>query len=626
MKNLHLFLFLLFISFQFFSQETENLPKAPWQDIVEMKTHSQEFLRKWNSNIDIKLTGNFTKVDSINIEKIIAELNSRTETISIKISNSEDANYKIFFSDIYKKTDVRFNYKIDRTNDNGFKEQPISSLEMLVHKKSKNTDNETLFSILKLFITKSLVTGYLPYSNTNKHLVFKQHFNKKKKYFRLSGRNLEIYNQELKIIEEVYKKGFDKKLNKAKKQYENSIKQKIKTKKILNRSNNLWWVRNPIAVIILPILLLVVLSIYLLEKIKIFLSRRIKKHRLQLVILTVIALFFADIIIITSVSAIDFLTIPINHTKSLVRKDTIITTILLSLLSIPVLLLIYYIESKIKQTANSIVLKTSFIFISTGFLPFIFVCLLFLIRLNELSNKQGAYTTLSYIFLVLMILATIRALISYFYFKERQLVIDNELKLSALRELKTKAELKSLQAQINPHFLYNSLNSIASLAPIDAIKTQKMAHSLSDLFKYSINRKNENVGTIKDEIKMVKNYLEIEKIRFGDRLQFTIMVDTSIENHKIPLFLIQPLVENAVKHGISKNVKEGQIDINIEKKNTKLYISVSDNGPNFPEGLLSGHGLQTVYDLLHLNYKDNTSLNWTNTPQKKIFITIPDTL
>jgi sensor histidine kinase YesM len=176
-----------------------------------------------------------------------------------------------------------------------------------------------------------------------------------------------------------------------------------------------------------------------------------------------------------------------------------------------------------------------------------------MVSISEGQNKQGGYTTLANIFVGLMILATIRSLISYFIFKERNLIIENEAKLSNLRELKAKAELKSLQSQINPHFLYNSLNSIASLAPIDAAKTQQMAHSLSDLFKYSINRKGKKTSTVKDEIEMVKSYLEIEKIRFGDRLQFDIDVDKDIEDYEIPLFLIQPLVENAVKHGISQN-------------------------------------------------------------------------
>ncbi|TMM29945.1 hypothetical protein FDT66_08740 [Polaribacter aestuariivivens] len=229
-------------------------------------------------------------------------------------------------------------------------------------------------------------------------------------------------------------------------------------------------------------------------------------------------------------------------------------------------------------------------------------------------------------FYLFLSIAIGRGLLIYLNHFSASLVKEKNIELSRLKEVNAQAETKLLQAQINPHFLYNSLNSIASLAPIDAAKTQKMAHSLSDLFKYSINRKNENFATIKDEIEMIKTYLEIEKIRFGEDLQFTIHVDESLENYKIPLFLIQPLVENAVKHGISKNVEEGKIDINIENRNNNILISVNDNGPNFPEGLISGHGLQTVYDLLRLNYKNKASLNFTNEPQKTITISIPKTV
>ena len=264
------------------------------------------------------------------------------------------------------------------------------------------------------------------------------------------------------------------------------------------------------------------------------------------------------------------------------------------------------------------------IFISTVFLPF--VCFaLFLFFINGI-NTDNYYDQLSQVFLYLMIIGSIRAFVSYFIFKERSLIVENEMKLSTLRELKVQAELKSLQSQINPHFLYNSLNSIASLAPIDAQKTQEMAHSLSDLFKYSINRKDKKMSTIFEEVEMVKTYLDIEKIRFGDRLQFNVLIDKELENNEIPLFLIQPLVENAVKHGISQNEGEGIIILKISKEQNEIRISVSDNGPNFPEGLVSGHGLQTVFDLLRLTYGDKATLNWTNTPQKMIIITIPETL
>jgi two-component system LytT family sensor kinase len=229
-------------------------------------------------------------------------------------------------------------------------------------------------------------------------------------------------------------------------------------------------------------------------------------------------------------------------------------------------------------------------------------------------------------FLIFVALALGRGLLLYLNHISDSLVKEKDVELSRLKEVNAQAETRLLQSQINPHFLYNSLNSIASLAPIDAQKTQKMAHSLSDLFKYSINRKDKKTSTVHDEVEMVKTYLDIEKIRFGDRLQFTVTVDQDLENHEIPLFLIQPLVENAVKHGISKNEGVGTIGLKISKEQNEIKISVSDNGPDFPEGLLSGHGLQTVFDLLRLTYGDKAALNWTNTPEKMIIITIPESI
>jgi sensor histidine kinase YesM len=307
------------------------------------------------------------------------------------------------------------------------------------------------------------------------------------------------------------------------------------------------------------------------------------------------------------------------------RSEPFLPTTLLLAIAFPFLYLFRFIELKIQKTVKNIIAKTGLIFLSTGFLPFGCLLVFFFILKNTLNYQQD-YLALSQVFLLLMAIASLRALVAYFIFKERNLIIENETKLANLRELKAKAELKSLQSQINPHFLYNSLNSIASLAPVDAQKTQKMAHSLSDLFKYSINRKDKKTSTVHDEVEMVKTYLDIEKIRFGERLQFTVMVDNDLENHKIPLFLIQPLVENAVKHGISRNEGIGKIELQIVKEQNEMKISVRDNGPDFPEGLLSGHGLQTVFDLLRLTYGDNATLNWTNTPLKMITITIPEAI
>ena len=215
-----------------------------------------------------------------------------------------------------------------------------------------------------------------------------------------------------------------------------------------------------------------------------------------------------------------------------------------------------------------------------------------------------------------------RGLLIYLNHFSESLVKEKDVELSRLKEVNAQSELKLLQSHINPHFLYNALNSIAGLAHNDADKTEQMALSLSDLFRYSINKKGEKMSTVSEEVTMVQNYLDIEKIRFGKRLKVVLTIDDTIKEEKIPMFMLQPLVENAIKHGISKIGGEGKISLEIKKVQQEFLITVSDNGPDFPKGLVSGHGLQTVYDLLRLSYGEDASLSWENTPTKQITISI----
>ncbi|WP_159946733.1 sensor histidine kinase [Polaribacter septentrionalilitoris] len=281
---------------------------------------------------------------------------------------------------------------------------------------------------------------------------------------------------------------------------------------------------------------------------------------------------------------------------------------------------VFFKQVEILQFLGIKILVTLFVL---NFPTIVLLFLNYFFHIQFFDNERTIFAIINSLLIISAFIAIIRSVILYLDFQSKSLINKKDIELSRLKEINVQSELKSLQSQINPHFLYNSLNSIASLAPINAEKTQKMAHSLSDLFKYSINRKGQKMSTIKDEIEMVQAYLEIEKIRFEERLNFTIKVDETLLNHKIPLFLIQPLVENAIKHGVSKNKDKGEVVLNIEKETNKILITVTDNGPDFPEGLVSGHGLQTVYDLLRLSYGDKASLNWTNTPQKMITITIP---
>ena len=202
------------------------------------------------------------------------------------------------------------------------------------------------------------------------------------------------------------------------------------------------------------------------------------------------------------------------------------------------------------------------------------------------------------------------------------MVNQKDVELAKMKELKNQAELNALHSRINPHFLYNSLNSIASLAHINANKTENMATGLSELFRYSINKENKTFVTVAEELEMVEKYLEIEKTRFGDRLCFEINVDENSMEKQIPKFLIQPLVENAIKHGLSKIKGDGKIRVEIKQKRKDLSITIFDNGPDFPKEPVSGYGLQNLHDKLNIIYGNNASINWENGDNKHVRITL----
>lgn len=198
-----------------------------------------------------------------------------------------------------------------------------------------------------------------------------------------------------------------------------------------------------------------------------------------------------------------------------------------------------------------------------------------------------------------------------------------EMDLIKLQQLKTQAELQALQSKINPHFLYNALNSIVSLIHEDPDKAEDMTIKLSKLFRYSINTMQENFCTIKEEIDILHTYLVIEKVRFGDRIRFEIEHPEVLEHKLIPRFLLQPLVENAIKHGLKDVSENGKLTVIIKEEDNFLQIIIADNGIPFPEELTAGYGLQSTFDKLALLYKDDYDLTINNQPTKNIKISIP---
>jgi two-component system LytT family sensor kinase len=211
---------------------------------------------------------------------------------------------------------------------------------------------------------------------------------------------------------------------------------------------------------------------------------------------------------------------------------------------------------------------------------------------------------------------------SYVDMERKRKLDEKELEVARLQQLKTRAELDALHSKINPHFLYNALNSIADLSITDGGKARKMTIALADLFRYSINYGDNNYSTIKEEIEMATVYLEIEKIRFEDKLNFSLQVDEELNYYLVPRFVLQPLVENAVKHGLKATGKMTEIQVEVKRTEKGMALIVADNGPAFPGSLMPGYGVKSVYDKLDMLFPENYELHFSNEPRKQVTIYI----
>ncbi len=290
------------------------------------------------------------------------------------------------------------------------------------------------------------------------------------------------------------------------------------------------------------------------------------------------------------------------------------------------IVIIYFAEKKILEDNKSLVVSILFPFVTTLLVPTTLILILFLlfVETDKSKNPFDVVTILLSTKTVFILIAIFRVFFIFFNRKSESIINQKDVELARMSEMHRKAELQSLRAKINPHFLYNSLNSIASLASIDPKKTEQMALSLSDFFKYSINREQKQTNPLPDELKAVETYLDIEKVRFGERLTYSLECPEQLKSVQIPQLLIQPLVENAVKHGVSKLLENGEVRIVVsELEFKKISIRVYDNGPGFPDGPMSGFGIRNTHERMQLIYGSKASINWQNDPEKYIEIVLP---
>jgi len=198
-----------------------------------------------------------------------------------------------------------------------------------------------------------------------------------------------------------------------------------------------------------------------------------------------------------------------------------------------------------------------------------------------------------------------------------------------LRWLAGRAELKALRAQINPHFLFNTLSVIAGLVHYRPELADETIEQLAHVFRYTL-RKSENEWTpLSDEVDFVSAYLRIEQARFGERLRLRFEIDPAAGKCLIPAMSIQPIVENAIKHGIAAAEGSGTVGLRVGLDGGSLWVEVFDNGPGFPPGFRledagRGHGLRNVAERLRGYYGDDARLSWGDArPGTRVMLTLP---
>lgn len=200
--------------------------------------------------------------------------------------------------------------------------------------------------------------------------------------------------------------------------------------------------------------------------------------------------------------------------------------------------------------------------------------------------------------------------LSYYLFISLINISEKNAKEARLETLLKETELKMLRSQINPHFLFNSLNSISSLTVTDPEKARTMVVKLSEFMRYALSRKDELPVSLQSELENLRLYLDIEKVRFGDKLTTEEIIETNCLDFKIPVMLLQPLYENAVKHGVYESTESVRIITHANIIDGYIEITISNNydtSPSQRKG--TGTGLLNVTRRLELFYGKKASIN-----------------
>jgi two-component sensor histidine kinase len=194
-------------------------------------------------------------------------------------------------------------------------------------------------------------------------------------------------------------------------------------------------------------------------------------------------------------------------------------------------------------------------------------------------------------------------ILTYYLFVSLFNLAEKNVREAKLESLVKETELKMLRSQINPHFLFNSLNSVSSLTVTDPEKARTMVIKLSEFMRYALSRKDDKPVSLESELDNLRLYLDIEKVRFGNRLVIKENIDPGCLRVMLPVMILQPLYENAIKHGVYETTKEITIDTSVSCNSEFIEISITNNfDPDAPTVSGTGTGLSNVSRRLELMY------------------------
>ncbi|MGH9768902.1 MAG: sensor histidine kinase [Blastocatellia bacterium] len=200
-----------------------------------------------------------------------------------------------------------------------------------------------------------------------------------------------------------------------------------------------------------------------------------------------------------------------------------------------------------------------------------------------------------------------------------------QLEEERARKLAIAARLESLESRVRPHFLFNTLNSISALTHEDPERAERMVDLLSALLRFSLDAGQRATVPLRDEVKIVSDYLEIERVRFGERLRFDVALPVELEQTSVPPFALQTLVENSLKHGIAPRRAGGEVRVTAKADGEAVRLEVRDDGPGFTaDAITAGHGLDNLQARLKTLFGDQAALGVERAePFTEVSISLP---